>query len=122
MTNRTPVVHWGQNSYYIDEDTDDAFGTLFEPLAPLSLAELAAEDGQIYPPKYHRGNLDAVGLNIWDGPNSRLSGLYFLNRPERILVSDFSPRSPNCCPGSTPVTGCMAPRFLTRSACYTKNT
>jgi len=82
-------VHWGQNSYYIDEDTDDAFGTLFEPLAPLSLAELAAEDGQIYPPKYHRGNLDAVGLNIWDGPNSRLSGLYFLNRPERILVSDF---------------------------------
>ena len=89
MSGRVPVVHWGENSFYIDDGTNDAFATLFEPLAPLSLAELAAETGDIYPPKYNRANLDAVGLNIWDGPHSRLSGLYLLNRPERIVVSDF---------------------------------
>lgn len=89
MSRRIPVVHWGENSFYIDDGTNDAFATLFEPLAPLSLAELAAETGDIYPPKYNRANLDAVGLNIWDGPHSRLSGLYLLNRPERIVVSDF---------------------------------
>lgn len=89
MTNRIPIIHWGINSYYIDEGTDEAFGTLFEPIAPLTMAELAAEEGEIFPPKYHRGNLDAVGLNIWEGSGSRLSGLYLLNRPERIVVSDF---------------------------------
>lgn len=89
MTNRTPIVHWGQNSYYIDEGTEEAFGTLFDAIAPLSLAELAAEEGAIYPAKYRRDNLDAVGLNIWDGPYSRLSGIYLLNRPERIVVADF---------------------------------
>ncbi len=89
MTNRTPVVHWGQNSYYIDEGTEEAFGTLFDAIAPLTLVELAAEEGDIYPAKYRRDNLDAVGLNVWDGPYSRLSGIYLLNRPERIVVTDF---------------------------------
>ncbi|MEX2618158.1 MAG: hypothetical protein WD767_18885 [Alphaproteobacteria bacterium] len=89
MSNRTPIVHWGQNSYYIDAGTEEAFGTLFDPIAPLNLAELAAEEGDIYPAKYRRDNLDAVGLNIWDGSYSRFSGLYLLNRPERIVVSDF---------------------------------
>jgi hypothetical protein len=89
MTGRTPIVHWGTNSFYIDEGTEEAFSTLFEPLAPLSLADLAAQTADIYPPKYTRDNLDAVGLNIWDGPNSRLSGLYLLNRREHIVVSDF---------------------------------
>ena len=89
MTDRVPIVHWGDNSFYIDDGTDDAFGSLFEAIAPLTLAKLAAEEGDIYPPKYRRNNLDEVGLNIWDGPYSRLSGLYLLNRPERIVVSDF---------------------------------
>jgi protein O-GlcNAc transferase len=88
MTGRIPVVLWGENSFYIDDGTDEAFGTLFEPIAPLTLAELSRE-GDIYPPKYRRDTLDAVGLNIWDGPYSRLSGLYLLNRPERVVVSDF---------------------------------
>jgi len=89
MTQRIPVVHWGENSFYIDDGTADAFSTLFEPLAPVSLADLAVQTSDIYPPKYNCGNLDAVGLNIWDGPHSRLSGLYLLNRPEQVVVSDF---------------------------------
>ncbi len=89
MTGRIPIVHWGANSYYIDDGNDEAFATLYEAIAPLSLDELAALSNDIYPPKYRRDNLDAVMLDMWEGPYSRLSGLYLLNRPERIVVSDF---------------------------------
>lgn len=89
MTRRTPIVRWGANSFYIDDTGDEAFATFFEPIAALTIEALAAEAGEIYPPKWHRGNLREEGLNVWEGPGSRLSGLYLLNRPERIVVSDF---------------------------------
>jgi len=89
MTGRTPVVHWGGNSYFTDDDTADAFGTFFEPLAPISLDELAEVSDEIYPPKWNRNNLAANGLNVWEGDGARFSGLYLLNRSERIVVADF---------------------------------
>ena len=86
---RTPIVHWGGNSYFTDDDKADAFGSFFEPLFPLSLDELVAEGGAIYPPKWSGENLAENGLNVWEGEDSRLSGLYLLNRPERVVVMDF---------------------------------
>lgn len=46
-----------------------------------------AED--IYPVKWTRENLLENGLNVWEGEGSRLSGLYLMNRPERLVVTDF---------------------------------
>ena len=89
MTRRTPVVHWGGNSYFTDDPSQDAFGTFFEPIASASLEEIAAEQSEFYPPKWHRDNLGDNGLNVWEGEGARLSGLYLLNRPERVVVQDF---------------------------------
>ena len=44
MTGRTPVVHWGGNSYFTDDERGDAFGTFLELLAALSLNDLAEEE------------------------------------------------------------------------------
>lgn len=89
MTRRTPVVHWGANSYFTDDPGSDAFGTFFEPIAPIALDDLAAEAGSVFPAKWHAGNLGEIGLNVWEGEGSRMSGLYLLNRPEHVVVSDF---------------------------------
>ena len=64
-------------------------GTFFEPLAALSLNDLAEEVDSICPPKWSRDKLAENGLNVWDGAVSRLSGLYLLNRPEHLVVTYF---------------------------------
>ena len=89
MTGRTPVVHWGGNSYFTDDERGDAFGTFFEPLAALPRNDSAEEVDSIYPPKWSRDKLAENGLNVWDGAVSRLSGLYLLNRPEHLVVTYF---------------------------------
>ncbi len=89
MTNRIPVVHWGKNSYFTDDPESDAFSTFFAPIAPLTLEQLAEEERVFFPSKWNSRNLAETGLNVWEGEGSRLSGLYFLNRPERVVVNDF---------------------------------
>lgn len=44
ITGRTPIVHWGAASRFRGPGlgTQDAFGQFFEPIAPVSLGELAA--------------------------------------------------------------------------------
>ena len=89
MTGRVPVVHWGGNSYFTDDPDRDAFGRFFAPLAPVSIEDLAAERGGVYPSKWTKDNLAENGVNVWEGDGARLSGLYLLNRPERVVVNDF---------------------------------
>ncbi|MFT6581629.1 MAG: hypothetical protein ACJAU6_002068 [Alphaproteobacteria bacterium] len=94
ITGRTPIVHWGANSLFgdaTDPQGADAniFHYYFEPIGDLSLADLTRFDGDFFPPKWSAENLKAVEVNTWKGAWSRMAALYCLNRPERVVVSDF---------------------------------
>ena len=89
MTNRVPVVRWGGNSYYTSDETKDCFQNFFNPVSDATLEDAIAGNDRYYPPKWSAANIRQDHLNVWEGAYSRLSGLYFLNRPERIAVSDF---------------------------------
>jgi len=89
LTGRTPVVHWGANSLFTDDPAGNAFDTFFEPLPVPAIAEIAACANSFYPEKWHAGNVRQEGVNVWDGPGSRLSALRVLERPEEVVVSDF---------------------------------
>lgn len=89
MSNRIPIVHWGENSYFTDDPQQDAFATFYEPIAPIGLDELAAKAGKIYPRRWTKENLGAAGENLFEGGGARQSGLDLLNRPEPVVVSDY---------------------------------
>ena len=89
LTGRTPVVHWGPNSLFRDPDTPNAFEHYFQPVSSTTLANLMAPGTSYYPPKWNAGNLQVEELDKWSGPGSRMTGLYFLRRPEHVVVSDF---------------------------------
>ena len=89
MTHRTPIIRWGENSYYTDDGATDCFQNFFNPVSKATLDDAIAVDGLFYPPKWRAENIRQDGLHVWEGAHARLSGLYFLNRPERIAVSDF---------------------------------
>ncbi len=89
MTGRTPVVHWGANSLYRTEDTDNAFDLYFEPLSDHSINDLMDNNYTFFPPKWNENNLLSKEVNKWKGPFSTLPGILFLNRPENVVVSDF---------------------------------
>lgn len=89
LTGRIPLVQWGHNSLFRNQETDNAFETFFEPVSFAQWSHITAPGLTYFPPKWHVGNLGENNLDKWEGPGSRLTGLYFLNRPEQVLVSDF---------------------------------
>jgi len=93
ISQRQPIIHWGWNSLYRRSDSFNAFEHFFEPLSQSSLQDLEnlkdLSDEDIWPPKWNRQNLLEGGLNQAFGPYSRIAGLYLLNRPEPLVVSDF---------------------------------
>ena len=89
MTGRIPVVHWGSNSRFRGE-VGDAFHLHWRPVSAATLDDvIQAAQGGIYPSKWTPQTLTLENLGKWDGPQSRLGGVYYLNRPETVLVSDF---------------------------------
>jgi hypothetical protein len=89
ITGRTPVTHWGTNSLFIVEQTRDAFRQYFDPVSPLTIDDLTGKGYDFWPPKWRDTNLRAERVQKQWGEYSRLSGLQFLNRPERVAVSDY---------------------------------
>jgi hypothetical protein len=89
ITHRTPVIHWGANSKFGGTATSDAFGQYFRPVSNITIDQLTALDEPFFPSKWNRVNLATEPLNQWSGPMSRMAGLYFLRRPERVAVADF---------------------------------
>jgi len=92
ITGRIPVTDWGSASRYARPDGQDVWRSLFEPVSDVEvddLLPLAAEPGSVFPPKWAAENLKHSEINRLDGPWSRVSGLYLLARPERIVVGDF---------------------------------
>lgn len=89
ITGRTPVVHWGRNSLFGPGDGSDAFRLYFEPVSEVDARDLARPDYDFFPPKWTAANLFAEDVGKWHGPQSRMAGLYYLHRRERVAVSDF---------------------------------
>jgi hypothetical protein len=89
VSGRIPIVHWGANSLFGDAAAENAFDLYFEPVSALGVEALRDARLRIWPPKWHQGNLLSGEVNKWQGPFSRLAGLYLLGRPEELVVSDF---------------------------------
>jgi protein O-GlcNAc transferase len=90
VTGRIPVVHWGRNSLFGDGSAANAFHNYFAPISDVTLDDLARLPGaHCFPPKWTRSNLFAEEVNKWQGSYSRAAALYFLARPETIVVCDF---------------------------------
>jgi protein O-GlcNAc transferase len=90
ITGRTPVTHWDRNSLFRDGSGQDAFRIYFEPLSPFTLDTVLAEGAaSFFPTKWSIANLREEHIAKWQGASSRMGGVYFLNRPETVAVSDF---------------------------------
>jgi hypothetical protein len=90
ITGRIPAIHWGRNSLFGDASGGDAFRLYFEPVSSVTLQDLARLPGAgFFPGKWNSGNLGLEDVARWQGQGSRAAALYFLNRPETVIVSDF---------------------------------
>ncbi len=89
MTNRIPIVHWGENSLFRGRDVDEAFSQFFEPVSPYEAETLTGNNYTFYPPKWSEKNLLDNDVAKWSGAYSRITGMHLLNRDETVLVSDY---------------------------------
>ena len=89
LTNRIPIVQWGDNSRYLDPENDNGFELYFQTVSEAKLDNLLNKDYTFYPSKWTEQNIHLNDLNKWQGSDSRLTGLYFLCRNEDVVVSDF---------------------------------
>ncbi len=89
ITDRIPVVYWGTNSLFRARHGPNAFQVYFEPVSEVQIGDLQDPALQFFPPKWSAQNIYSENVNKWNGSYSRMAGLYFLNRPEDVLVSDF---------------------------------
>jgi hypothetical protein len=89
LTHRTPIVHWGSNSLFGNGTASNAFDVYFDPVSQVTIDDLRSSDLRIWPPKWTHSNLLEGALNQWQGPYSRIAGIYLLEHEEEILVSDF---------------------------------
>jgi hypothetical protein len=89
MTGRTPVVHWGRNSLFGRDPEQDAFREFFEPVSSTGIDDLMGEGYDFWPPKWDVASLREENRQKLAGAWSRLPGIVYLNRPERVLVADY---------------------------------
>jgi protein O-GlcNAc transferase len=94
LTGRKPLVRWGDNALAQVTSGENAFPLYFAPVEEASfdaMQALPAED--IYPPKWADAGLAAEEQGKWVPPHiggqGQMAALWLLNRPERLVVSDF---------------------------------
>ncbi len=88
LTNRIPIVHWGSNSRYRNQNVDNAFEDFFEPVSPYSIDDLSGQSYSYYPPKWTESNLKDNRTHFLNTSEYRLSGFSQLSRQENVVVSD----------------------------------
>lgn len=94
ITGRHPIVVWGPNSLFCPIGTENAFPLYFRGIGnehvPF-LPTLPAED--VFPSKWHGQNVIGKHLERRKPPHhggeGKLGAIWLLNRPERLVVSDF---------------------------------
>jgi hypothetical protein len=89
ITQRIPVVDWGNNCLFSDQADENAFNLFFEPINCYSKHDLIEDTYSYFPPKWNRSNLDDNDNNKMEGVNSRMAWIYYLNRTENVVISDF---------------------------------
>lgn len=89
ITGRTPIVYWGSNSNYNIGENVNAFELYFEPVSQYNVHDMLNKDFTFFPPKWTHDTLLSNDVNKWAGPYSCMTGIYFLNRPETVAVSDY---------------------------------
>ena len=89
LTERLPIVYWGENSLFRDGTEVNAFEHYFENFSKQSIDEFQKNTFSYWPPKWNKANLKSKEVNKWQGPYSRIAGQYLLNRPEDVVISDF---------------------------------
>lgn len=94
ITGRTPYVYWGANSLFSPDPATNAFALYFAAVnSPALNPILGVPSDQIFPAKWGQAGLRAENVGktvpLHAGGHGRMAGLYLLNRPERLVVSDF---------------------------------
>jgi len=88
MTDRIPIVHWGKNSLYTDSPGDDAFKQFFEPVSNFDIKSITDSNYSYFPDKWSSENLFDEDVNKYQGPHSKMPGIYYLGRDENVCVAD----------------------------------
>ena len=88
LTQRTPIVQWGSNCLFRNENDVDAFGHFFQEISSAKLEDIPWT-ATIYPAKWSWSNIYDVDVNKLAGTGSRLTAPYLFDRPETLVVSDF---------------------------------
>ena len=88
LTHRTPIPYWGSNCLFKSPSSTNGIQDFFKGFENPNLAALCAQ-GDIYPPKWNSHNITNENLQKFSGDYAKRSAQYFLNRPERVVVSDF---------------------------------
>ena len=91
LTGRVPVIAWGRNSLFGDGTDNNHFEAFFELEKSGSLEDIQEnlQPLDLFPAKWRSVPITTESLNIFDGPDSRTSGLWTLGRYEQVVVSDF---------------------------------
>jgi len=89
VTNREPVVDWGENFLYRSEGRDCAFHHYFKPFNALKVDSLPLADGDFYPPKWKTNTIAKGELEKRKGEFGRMSALHYFSRTEQITVADY---------------------------------
>lgn len=88
ITGRIPIIHWGAESLFGGTPNNDSFAFYFNRINNFHLKDIPLES-DFFPPKWNYSNLAGPDINKWNGPWSRMNAIYFLNRSEKVIVSDF---------------------------------
>lgn len=88
LTQRVPVVWWGENSLFRGDAKANAFELYFQTIGQPRLPE-PLDQLSIYPAKWNKDNLSGPPVNLWQGEDSRLAAPFLFARPEDVVVSDF---------------------------------
>jgi len=89
VTGRTPIIHWGRNSLFRNDDQEDAWPSFFEPVSRYALTDLLGKGYAYFPPKWTDANLSDGDVNRIEGFASRMASIYYFNQPEDVAVADF---------------------------------
>ena len=88
LTHRKPIPFWGSNCLFKKHNSVNGIQDFFKGFESPNLNALCTES-DVYPPKWNSHNIASENLQKFAGEYAKRSAQYFLNRPERVVVSDF---------------------------------
>jgi len=91
LTDRKPMVFWGKNSLYNDNSEKDCFTNYFDPISDINFNDIEPFQGDCFPEFWQNKSLaDYIRRTRWRNKINQqlynITGLYYLNRPERLVV------------------------------------